>query len=650
MNILKKLSAKGSLWAAVACAVAFLLLSAEFYDNNLKEIRIFSGNNSTVVGECVADTQIVQSLKIPPAANRLTLMLATYQRELTGQLNVQLVHGPENTLIQEWNIPNETIGDNQYYTLELKDDFSRGVTDDRYALVIRSDSSCKPGSSPTIWQTSTNIYPDGDLFINGIKAEGDLCFEIYYRSKPIMSIYILIAAILFLLLIGSFFLFSRPNCSIEKVFVLFVLTLGVAYMVVFPAESAPDEDRHIISAYNVSNIMLGGPKAEEALVYFRADDLTGLYGEFPNANAYMTMYAQVNNARQNGDYVLVTEDFIIQAPFWTYLPQAMGISLGRILNCNGTITILLGRFFSLLFFVTVTYFAIKIIPFGKKILLAVSMLPMTLELAASYSYDTMILALSFLYIALMCRLIFEKEALSLRDMVLPTIVFALLAPLKYVYTPLLLLTLFLPGEKYKAKKEKWISVGILFGGLLLIMLLPSGKQQIYLPGDVTTEYRTIEYCLHHVGEVLGVYIRTVMLNASYYLSTMVGMALGWLEIPMPQEVLLLSVLNLFLATIRTDSEPKTLLRNSHCFGFVLCALGVFGLTLTAMLLNWTPIWSKSILGVQGRYFLPVLPLLLMCLQRLYIRSGKDMVKPVAYIGFLVNTMCLCNGIAFIARR
>lgn len=650
MNILKKLSAKGSLWAAVACAVAFLLLSAEFYDNNLKEIRIFSGNNSTVVGECVADTQIVQSLKIPPAANRLTLMLATYQRELTGQLNVQLVHGPENTLIQEWNIPNETIGDNQYYTLELKDDFSRGVTDDRYALVIRSDSSCKPGSSPTIWQTSTNIYPDGDLFINGIKAEGDLCFEIYYRSKPIMSIYILIAAILFLLLIGSFFLFSRPNCSIEKVFVLFVLTLGVAYMVVFPAESAPDEDRHIISAYNVSNIMLGGPKAEEALVYFRADDLTGLYGEFPNANAYMTMYAQVNNARQNGDYVLVTEDFIIQTPFWTYLPQAMGISLGRILNCNGTITILLGRFFSLLFFVTVTYFAIKIIPFGKKILLAVSMLPMTLELAASYSYDTMILALSFLYIALMCRLIFEKEALSLRDMVLPTIVFALLAPLKYVYTPLLLLTLFLPGEKYKAKKEKWISVGILFGGLLLIMLLPSGKQQIYLPGDVTTEYRTIEYCLHHVGEVLGVYIRTVMLNASYYLSTMVGMALGWLEIPMPQEVLLLSVLNLFLATIRTDSEPKTLLRNSHCFGFVLCALGVFGLTLTAMLLNWTPIWSKSILGVQGRYFLPVLPLLLMCLQRLYIRSGKDMVKPVAYIGFLVNTMCLCNGIAFIARR
>ena len=54
MKILKKLSAKGSLLAAVACAVVFLLLGAEFYDNNLKEIRIFSGNNSTVVGECVA--------------------------------------------------------------------------------------------------------------------------------------------------------------------------------------------------------------------------------------------------------------------------------------------------------------------------------------------------------------------------------------------------------------------------------------------------------------------------------------------------------------------------------------------------------------------------------------------------------------------
>ena len=650
MNIRKKLSAKAPLLAAVVCAVVFLLFGAEFYDNNVKEIRVSSGNNSTVVGECVADTAIAQTLKIPPTANRLTLLLATYQRELAGQLNIRLVHGPENTLIQEWNIPNETIGDNQYYTLELKDDFSRGVSDDRYALVIQGDAMCKPGSSPTIWQSSANTYPDGDLYINGNHIEGDLCFEIYYPSKAITSIYVLITAILFLLLIGSFCLFSRPNCGIEKVFVLFVLTLGVAYMVVFPAESAPDEDRHIISAYNVSNILLGGPKPEEALVYFRADDLTGLYGEFPNANTYMTMCAQVNDARQNGDYVLVKEDFIIQTPFWTYLPQAVGISLGRILNCNGTITILLGRFFSLLFFVAVTYYSIKIIPFGKEILFAVSMLPMTLELAASYSYDTLILALSFLFIALMCRLIFEKEALTIKDILLPTIVLALLAPHKYVYTPLILLSLLLPGEKYQAKKEKWISVGILFGGMLLVMLLLSGKQPIYLPGDVTTEYRTVAYCLRHIDEVVGVYIRTVLTNASYYLSTMVGMSLGWLEIPMPQEVLLLSVLLLLMATIRTDSEPKTLLKNSHCFGFLLCALCVFGLTLTAMLLNWTPIWSKVILGVQGRYFLPVLPLLLLCARKMDIRSGKSMVKPIAYVGFLINTMCLWYGFVFIARR
>lgn len=651
MKIIKKLSEKKWILLTAACAVVFLLLCVRFYQNNVKCLRNFSGYNETVVGECVENTTILQTIKMPPTATKITLLLATYQRELEGQIKIQLIDGQTKALIQEWNILNETIADNQYYALELKDGFYRGNSDDTYAIVVTGNSSCKAGSSPTIWQSSVNTYPDGDLYINGEKNEGDLCFEIFYRSPVFARIFTVIVVLLLFLLITSQYWFAKFGNRMEIVFAVYVLILGMAYMLILPAESAPDEDRHILTAYNLSNVILGGPAAEEGLVYFREKDLSGLYGEIPNSGTYLSFYENFFSDSQSKEYVLLTEDFIIQAPFWTYLPQALGISVGRILDCNGTITILLGRVFSLFFFVGITCLSIKIIPFGKMILFAVSLLPMTLELVASYSYDTMILSLAFLFTALMCRLIFTKEVLEIKDIIAPTVVLSLLAPNKYVYIPLVLLVLLLPGEKYREKKRKWISAGIMCSAMLLVLLVQrAGGQRIYVPGFTQTEYRTLEYCLHHLPEVIQVYLNTVLGRMGYYVSSMVGMSLGWLELNMPLEVFILSIVLLLISTIETASENTAVIKNRQYVVFFVCFLGVFFATLTAMLLTWTPSTSYYIEGVQGRYFLPVLPLLLFCVKKMDIRSGKSMLKPVVYGGFIINSICLLHCFIIILGR
>ena len=649
MKRFKKLFEKRWIFISAVCAILFVLLCVRYYRHNVKDMRILSANTGTIVG--AENAKVEQTLKIPPSANTLSLFFSTNGQELKGQTSIRLVHASDGTAVQEWEIANETIEDNQYHPLELKADFSRGNTDNRYAVIVERDPSCEPGSAPILCYWAANPYSDGQLYINGNITDGDLCFALSLNKAPeVLRIYIFVVGILLLLLLASFFLFAKLGNNIEKVFLLCVLMLGIAYMTVLPAESAPDEDRHIISAYHLSNIMLGGPEPEGSLVYFREKDLSGLYGEYPNGHTYVSMYGNFFSDSPGENYVLLEKDFIIQTPFWTYLPQALGISLGRVLNCNGTVTILLGRLFSLFFFAGVTCFAIKILPFGKNILLAVSLLPMTMELAASYSYDSMIIALTFLYIALMCRLIFAKEALVIQDIVLPAIVLAMLSPHKYVYTPLALLSLFLPGEKYKAKKEKWISVGILFGGTALVLLSLMGGERIYVPNLDTTEYRTIGYCLRNPKEVIGVYVYTVLRLTPYYVSSMVGMFLGWLEMNMPQEVLLLSLLNLFMAAVKTDSEDRVLIKNRHYFAFLMCFGAVVFATLTAMLLVWTPSWSRQIEGVQGRYFLPVLPLFLLCVRKMNIRSGKSMLKPIVYVGFWVNAVCLLRCFSIIVGR
>ena len=50
-------------------------------------------------------------------------------------------------------------------------------------------------------------------------------------------------------------------------------------------------------------------------------------------------------------------------------------------------------------------------------------------------------------------------------------------------------------------------------------------------------------------------------------------------------------------------------------------------TFAGMLISWTPVGCETILGVQGRYFLPVLPLLLLALPGNRIRLERDITLP-----------------------
>ena len=68
----------------------------------------------------------------------------------------------------------------------------------------------------------------------------------------------------------------------------------------------------------------------------------------------------------------------------------------------------------------------------------------------------------------------------------------------------------------------------------------------------------------------------------------------------------------------------------------LC-LGSTGLILLGMLLQWTPMGYVSIEGVQGRYFLPFLPVLLMALKNDTIVLTKNGNRSILYL------MCCANG-------
>jgi uncharacterized membrane protein len=101
---------------------------------------------------------------------------------------------------------------------------------------------------------------------------------------------------------------------------------------------------------------------------------------------------------------------------------------------------------------------------------------------------------------------------------------------------------------------------------------------------------------------------------------MLGKYLGWLNLEISSLLLYSFFVLLILSAIKEDREKVHLTnRNRVLITFIVGS--VFALVCAAMLLSFTPITSGIILGVQGRYFLPVLPLAL-----LLFRNDKLVLK------------------------
>ena len=88
-------------------------------------------------------------------------------------------------------------------------------------------------------------------------------------------------------------------------------------------------------------------------------------------------------------------------------------------------------------------------PFGKNIFFVAALLPLTLQQAASFSYDSVIIAFAFYYLALCMHLVYTAEKIRIWDIVALVIYLAVFcAPKAGVYIVLFAL---LPIVSYSCR-------------------------------------------------------------------------------------------------------------------------------------------------------------------------------------------------------
>ena len=146
-------------------------------------------------------------------------------------------------------------------------------------------------------------------------------------------------------------------------------------------------------------------------------------------------------------------------------------------------------------------------------------------------------------------------------------------------------------------------------------------------------------------------IRTLIGLGSWYWNTMIGSSLGWLEIPVRGYLITILTICLFLSVFSVKEDECAVFstqRQKTCMG-VIVFLGVVLIHLV-MFVGWTGLASKQIQGVQGRYFIPLLPLFLLLFRGKGIVLGKHVPSLIAVTTVTVTALSFLEAFTYIACR
>lgn len=314
------------------------------------------------------------------------------------------------------------------------------------------------------------------------------------------------------------------------------------------------------------------------------------------------------------------------------MPQALGFTLARVLGLNSIALLYLGRFFNLLLFAAVGTWTIKRLPFGKNVFFGVSILPMSLHLAASLSYDVVILAFTGYFTAVCLDLAYKAETVKVKDVVALAVVMAVMGPCKMVYGAIAGFCLLIPVKKFGNWRKWAISAAAVLGSFLAamavvnlrIVAMYTQESYSYVAWAEEAGYSFAEL-IHRPVRVLQLFYNTVAWQGENLYSGMLGESFGNRDAVLntPYVVILLLTACLVILALKKPGEEIFIKVKDRLWIWFIC-LVIFAALLFSMLLAWTPKSSNMVQGVQGRYMLPLLPVLLLTLKnQKVVRTGTD---------------------------
>lgn len=476
-----------------------------------------------------------------------------------------------------------------------------------------------------------------DIIIIGISIILMIIYFNYKIGKPELYkniIFYTILLILTLIMICLYTYINNNKLKTEKIFLIVSISFCMLLCISMPITKGHDETIH---GYRIYEYVNGKIVSDEENVDLQQGVINALFDK----PLYFSLFEKNNDMYSTNTPMINIKSRIASYSPITYLPQIIGINIGKIFTSNALIQLYFARILNMIICITILYYAVKIIPFGKNIIFLISLIPIAVEGYVTLSADGITIATAILFISFVLYLSYGiKDKISNKQMLILSLISIVLAISKTIYLPMILFIFIIPKEKFEKNKYVW---------LFFIFLLASFVDFIwFLTGTKTNigghNQNAISYIILNPISYIGKILYTIANRGNIYIEEIFGGCLEWNEnvkiYIFPIILLITSVL------LITKGEKESFeFKNWQKVLCIFIILSTIFLIFTSMFLGWSRIELDYIEGIQGRYLLPLLPLILILISRKFL-DNEDTTKKITLLILIMQIFVILNIVNF----
>jgi uncharacterized membrane protein len=469
------------------------------------------------------------------------------------------------------------------------------------------------------------------LLLVGVFTIGRFPVNIDGENHSVLPIYFVLVG-LFLGVIGIGFTgFKSTLCdkTANRRFIVIMILLALAANVAMVPLSVPDGKFHLASTMNVSNGILSMIPGLSGLAGKVPPDLLTVkpFGDGSYTWEFWNVWRHSVLVPDGGVYINEGGGSAI-----AYVIPAIGVSIARILHLPYQLIVLSGRWCNFAFFLVCVSCACRMTPELTKAFRAICILPATVLLACSYSYDVWNLAFCFLIVSY-CVKLSKMDQVTIKDLFPFAIFTILLIPVKLIYFVLAGCIFMVKPSRIHHKKRLLVATLIFILVLVAVLMLTRGAEAIsdlqgnFDPRSGLTEETSfsLRYVLRNPWKTFLVYSKTIFLFGGIHLvRSVTGEDFG----AFLPSILSFAILVIFVMIEAGALDTQKVGKRRILISWLIFLLGVL-IVLTSFLMIYTEIPENevtAISGVQGRYYLPLyvlLPLMLAPVrQQLTLNKGS----------------------------